>query len=347
MARPKQKVSIFTLAEEFGISPPSVSKALSNSKEISPDLRSRVREKAEELGFRPTRPRRRTYNICVVCDLGYKQPFHIDGFRQVVAEGAYNFCNSKGMEFSLLGQSSDRLDEMDLTKELFLRNADAAIIIGGRTGSAYFANLDASRFPYVCVFDGPPGRTVTVDNGEAGRLAIRHLIELGHKKIAVARNLGSRVASRSRFMAFVLEAGRLGLPPDAVVELLPETLDAGYELGHSILKAWMEHRQWTAIFCIANHVASGLLSEAAVQGIRIPRDLSVLTCDDLSSCAQAAPPLSVVDIPNHRAGELAANALWHELTGRDEAPDLIAPLPVERVIQRHSSARPTSGTRSE
>ena len=342
VGRPKQNISIFSLAAEFGVSAPTVSKALSNNVEISQDLRARIRARADELGFRPTRPRRRTFNICVVCDLGSSQLFHIDGFRQAVVEGAYSLCSNKGMEFSLLGQSSERLNAMDLTKELLLRNADAAVLIGARTGSAYFQNLEANHFPYVCVFDGPEARTVLLNNGQVGRLAARHLIELGHTRIAVARNLYSRLASRERFMAFVMEAGRLGLPQGAVTELLPDHADAGFEFGRFILQQWLRERPYTAIFCIANHVATGILSEAAVQDIRIPRDLSVLTCDDLPACAEAAPPLSSVDIPNHRAGELATLVLWHQLTGRDNPPDITSPLPVVRIVRRHSTAVPSS-----
>ena len=343
MPRPRQKISIISLAKEFGVSAATISKALSNSSEISESLRGRIRTRADDLGFSPKRPRRTTRNICVVLDLETSADFSLDGFRRAAVEGVYNFCNERQTEFSLFGLSSEKLDSMDLTRELCRRNVDAAVIIGAKEGRKYFTNLSNNRFPFACVYDGPAGNTIKLDDLNVGVLALNHLVDLGHKRLAIARNMPGRHAFAHRFMGFIQAAKSRDLPADAVIALIPQRPDAGYEWGREILREWINReRPWSAIFCTSKNVAMGILSEASLQKIRIPCRLSVLTCDDSVTCAQAAPPLSVVDIPNHRAGYLAALDAWETLTGHPRSLDLNTLFSVEKVIHRASTAPPQS-----
>lgn len=336
MPRPRQQVSIFSLAKDLGVSAPTISKALSNSNEVSEQLRERVRARAAELGFSPTRPRKRVFNLCVLLDLEFLPGFRISGYTEAVMQGIYQFCNEQGLEFSLLAHPTERLESLQLTKELYARNADAAVVIGCSQDRKYFADLERNRFPFVCVYDGPEGRTVTVDNVEAGRLALDHLYELGHRKLAIARMAVRRSAPLNRFIGFVQQAELRGLSPEAIVELVPEDPRASYEWGRKTLRTWLaEGRPWSALFCLAENVALGVLSEAALQRVRIPEELAVLTCDDLLTSTRAAPPLSVVDIPNVEAGRLAAQWAWSLLKGAEEARP--AQLKVPRVIPRAST----------
>ena len=340
MARPKQKVSIISLAKEFGVSAPTISKALSNSKEVSESLRGRVRARADELGFTPKRPRRTTHNICVVLDLEINDSFRLESYQAAVVAGVYDFCSERKIEFSMLGENFDKLEAMDLTKELCRRNADAAVIIRAKADRKYIENLQSNRFPFVCVYDGPTENTITLNDHVVGELALNHLVELGHTRIAIARNVGRR-ASSGRFMGFVQAAAIKGLAAGAVTEVIPGKLETGYEVGHEILREWIaNHRPWSAIFCTSDNVAAGILSEAVQQGIKIPSELSVLTCDDIVSNAEAAPPLCVVDIPNKQAGYLAAQHAWGLLTSDSSTVELPAPLTVEQVIHRASTTAP-------
>ena len=338
MPRPRQVVSILTLAKEFHVTPATISKALSNSHEVSEALRARIREHADALGFRPRTPRRSRRNICVVLDLELSHVFELDELRRVVVEGVYEFCHEKQIEFSLLGLNSKKLNEIDLARELGRRNADAAVFIGANEDQQYFSNLLKNRYPFACVFDGPPGKTVQVDDLKVGELALNHLADLGHRRIAIARNSNGRHAFLPRLTGFFQAAADRGMSHEAIVSLEPPEWNAGYAWGREIFKDWIDQgRPWSAIFCTCENVALGILSEASIQSINIPKDLSVLTCDDLISCQQAAPPLSVVDIPNQRAGYLAAQHAWESLNVIEGTMDFSSPLSVERVISRNSA----------
>ncbi|MGZ0655292.1 LacI family DNA-binding transcriptional regulator [Coraliomargarita sp. W4R53] len=338
MARPKQKVSILTLAKEFKVSKSTISKALSNSSEISENLRARVRDRANKLGFTPKRPRRTNYNICIVLDFAENDVFQLDGFRRAVVEGVYNFCNEQELEVSLLGHSSTKLNAIDLTQELYRRNADAAVLIGAKESQAYFKNLSKNRFPFACVYDGPSQQTITLDDHAAGKLALDHLAELGHQHIAIARSLPGHHAFTSRYTGFMQAAKDRGLKANTLTTLVSDKTEASYQWGRDILNQWItDNKPWSAIFCFSKNTALGLLSEAAQQRIQIPAELSVLTCDNLISCAQAAPTLSVVDIPNEEAGYRTAKHAWEVLLGEKEV-ELPAPLAVDKVIQRASTA---------
>jgi DNA-binding LacI/PurR family transcriptional regulator len=282
----------------------------------------------------------------VLLDLEFESSFRLDGYAEAVVEGVYEFCSAHGIEFSIFGEPTPILERMDLTKELYLRNADGAVVVGASPDRAYFADLERNHFPFCCVFDGPRDMTVAADNQAAGQLALEHLLDLGHKKIAVARQMVGRAASANRFLGFSRAARDRGLLADAIAEILPPSPDANYDWGREILRAWMSAgRPYSAIFCLAANMALGILSEAAVAGVRIPHDLSVLVCDDLIACAESAPPLSVVDIPNREAGETAARLVWARISGNfapDAGATLRSPLPVRSVIRRASTAPPAA-----
>lgn len=188
----KAKISIFSLAEEFGVSAPTISKALSNSNEVSDTLRRQIRDRADELGFKPTLPRRKNFNLCVVLDRESYSRFRLTGYQEAVFEGVYQFCDEKEVEFSLYTQTTERLESVNLIRELHLRTADGAILVGSSEGRAYFDQLISNRFPFCCIFDGPAEHVISVDNFTVGRLAFDHLFDMGHRKIAIARQNAKR-----------------------------------------------------------------------------------------------------------------------------------------------------------
>lgn len=342
MPRPKQKTSIFTLAKEFGVSAPTISKALSSNPEVSDDLRQRVRQRAEELSFRPHRPRRKTHNICALLDFEFCETFRLEGYAEAVVEGVYTFCQDHGAEFSIFGENTSYLESLDLNKELLLRNADGAVIIGASSVRSYFQNLERNRFPFCCVFDGPVDQTVMVDNHKVGEVACTHLVEQGYTNLAIARLLSGHSASSDRFVGFIQKAAQ-NHPHVKIKELVPDQGVVGYKWGYALLESWLaEKRPYEALFTFSEDVAIGVLSAAAIHGIQIPKDLAVLTCDNLSVCERAAPPLSVVDIPNHRAGYLAASQVWTKLTGKQPEgakEPLSTPLDTGGVIARISTQK--------
>lgn len=339
MPRPKQAVSILTLAKEFHVTPATISKALSNSHEVSEALRVRIRAHADAIGFRPNTPRRSARNICAVLDLEFRNILDLDELRRVVIDGVFDFCHEKQIEFSLVGLSRKKLNDIDLASELCRRNAHAAVFIGAKDDQPYFRNLIKNRYPFACVFHGPIGKTIQIDDLKAGELALNHLVDMGHRRIAIGSNSSDCPVFLARFTGFLQAATRRGISHEAIVTLAQPIGKADYDWGREIFKEWVDlGRPWSAIFCNCKNVAFGILSEASIQKIHIPGNLSVLTCDDLLSCRQAAPPLSVVDIPIRRAGYLAAWHAWEFLHKKESASEISFVLPVERVVTRDSVA---------
>lgn len=340
MPRKKQDVSIFTLAKEFDCAAGSISKALSNSTEVSEEFRQKVRARADELGFRPNRPRRKTFNICLVQDLEFDVTISISGYQIPLMEGIFGFCKDNGAEFSLYVDTTANLEKSNLTKELLLRNADAAIIVGSSRNRDYFADFERNLFPYVCIYDGPEGRTLKVDNLNAGRLALEHLTGLGHKRVAIARQTARREGGMNRYMGFLRAASAAKLSHKEIIEILPPSESAGFDWGREILNNWIEQKKpYSGLFCLSENVAAGVLSEAVLRGVKIPNDMSVLTCDDLESTKHSAPPLSVVDIPNQTVGQAAAGYLLEYLSGNQDV-ELPRPFPISQIIKRGSTAAP-------
>lgn len=181
-----------------------------------------------------------------------------------------------------------------------------------------------------------PSRTdvATVDTRTGAAAAVRHLIDLGHRRIAM---IGSKTMATGRREAFrrVLRSARLAHPREL---LRFEALDrAGGVRGARSLLALAEPP--TAIFAANDSVALGVLQEAARSGVAVPADLSLVGFDDGDLAEHATPALTTVAQPKSELGRTAVDLLVARLTGTAPADPVEVVLPCELVI-RSSTAPP-------
>ena len=340
MGRKKGKVSIYSLAKEFGCTPSTVSKAFANSTEVSDSLRRRIHARADELNFRPHSTRRRAQNLCALVCMGEEEELRLYGYLEPVIQGIHRFCREKGLEFSLFAETRKGLESINLAKELRHRNADCAVVLGAGNEEKFLSNLKKNRMPYACVYDGSAGQTVTVDNREAGRLAANYLLQMGHSRLAIATGEPQRESSKDRCRGFEEGANAQGSAA-AVSVLSPQAGLAGEEWGGKILDDWLEGgRPFTALFTLGENIALGFLSQCAIRRVHVPSEISVITCDNLPASSVSAPPLTTVRIPNRRAGYAAAEWTWKSLNEDRDSVDTVV-LPVSELVTRSSVAAPS------
>jgi DNA-binding LacI/PurR family transcriptional regulator len=314
------------------VSQPTVSLVLNDRPEarVSAATRERVIRAAEELGYRPNLLARglvlrRSFALGVIVpDLA--NPFFLEvvrGVERVAAEEAYAVLLCDGREVPLPVH----------LEALRTRQVDGVII----------DPLNLSRAPEdelaglnVVVIEEPSERWpwVASDAAGAGRLAAEHLLELGHRELAVVGPATPLHGFRMRERGFV-QAAR-----DAGVAIRSEWLrrePATVEGGQAAMRALLATSpRPSAVFCVNDLLALGALKTALTAGLEVPRQISLIGCDDIEMARVVTPELSTVAVPAREIGARAARLLLRQLESKPAPRGTARPLPV-RIVARQTT----------
>lgn len=340
MPRKSKRTTVYSLSDELGVSVATISKALRGSPEISVELRKKVRGLAAKRNFKPRVVSRKVPNICVLIQQypGHSLDFGL--FLSTVMEGVAQYVQEEGLEMSIYADTIDKLNSCDIVRELRRRSIDGAVILRSNDESRYFERLDAESFPHCALLSTTPTHhehVITVNNDEVGFRATRHLIDKGHREIGALVSPPSGVSGQLRLAGYKRALEKAGIPfqDRLVAHEAPDK--TGLQFGSDAIQSLVrENPRMTAVFVMDHPVVVGMLHGAARLGLEIPRDLSVISCDDYPETPFLRPPLSVIDIPNRSLGYQAARQVYRLIRGLD-------PLPVDthidlngRLIERES-----------
>ena len=276
-AAPKT-VTISYIAESAGVSVPTVSKVINGRSGVSPDTRARVEAVINESGYRRPEPsKRRDLMELVFGDLAHMWGLEIiRGVERVARQ------HRVGLVLSEIGPHQtgvrDWIDDASARRP-------ACVVAVTELSAARRDQLRARDIPLV-VFDPtvelPTGVPfVGATNWSGGRSAARHLIELGHRRIAMISGSDKILCCRARLDGYraALEGANVAVGPDTVVRA-DLTHEAGYAAARELLS---QRRRPSAIFTCNDLQALGVYQAAREIGLRIPQDLSVVGFDDLRS----------------------------------------------------------------
>lgn len=338
-------VGIVQVAARAGVSQATVSRALRGHPGVSPATRARVRAAAAELGYAPSAfaaalARGRSNAIGVV------SPWISRWFFATVLEGIHEVVAEHGYDMLLYplgpadGSEALRLDALGLHKR-----------VEGVVGLALPHELRAGalrRVPIVTVGTSTPGIPgVQVDDTEVGYLATRHLLELGHRRIAFLGLdpddvYGFKVAA-DRYAGHCEALRQATLVPDPA---LVETTGFEIEGGEAALEELLARAGWdpaslpTAVVAVSDEVAIGVIYAARHRGIRVPADLSVVGVDNHDMARLF--DLTTVAQPVSEQGRIATEMLMDMIrTGRQPEQGLVRLAP--GLIERNSTAPPRPG----
>lgn len=314
-------VSIREVASHAGVSVGTVSNVLNRPEIVAPTTRARVLRAISELGFVPNesarqlrRGRGRALGLVV---LDVANPFFTDVARGVdeatsAAGMAVIFCNSDGdpaREASFLDLLEEQrvqgvlITPIDDANERLLRLRDRGILV---------ILLDRlARRPDLC--------SVSVDDVLGGELAMRHLLETGHRRVAFVGGPARLEQVRDRHQGAVRAVRDAGLDVAETlrhVETPHTTVPAGRDAAERILGTPRASRP-TAVFCANDLLALGVLQVLTRQRVRVPADVALVGYDDIDFAAAAAVPLSSVRQPRQRLGRAAAELLIDEASNPD------------------------------
>jgi LacI family transcriptional regulator len=231
-------------------------------------------------------------------------------------------------------------DERDIARWAMENNVDGIIVIGGLDRTTVLSLYD-KKFPLVLVdneISKPAIDSVIPDNRNGGYLAVKHLTDLGHKRIAMIRApLQDQPASIGRLEGYKAALQEAGIKyDDSLVIEGYYMVEEGYKAMEKILK---KNPLPTAVFAINDEAAMGAMKAIREKsGLSIPRDISIVGFDNIEWSALSTPPLTTVNVPKEEMGSIALKKLIDRIEGRINISTKEV-IPVDLVV-RGSSAKP-------
>ncbi|MGM1057657.1 LacI family DNA-binding transcriptional regulator [Saccharothrix sp. Mg75] len=300
------------VAARAGVALGTVSNVLNRPEMVSDRTRRRVLDAIAELGFVRNESARQlrggTSRTLAYVVLDTRNPFFTD-----VAAGAQRVADEAGLALFLCDGGEDRDRQVHYLDLLEQQRVEGILITPVQEDDPRIAALAARGTPVVLVDRGagPDRCSVSVDDVLGGDLAVSHLLDTGHRRIAFVggpRSIGQvadRVAGAEQALA------RAGAEPLTVLETDRLDVAEGRRAGQR-LAGLPTARRPTAAFCANDMLALGLLQQAVRLGLRVPDDLAIVGYDDIEFAAAAAVPLTSVAQPRQLLGRTAAELLLDE-----------------------------------
>ena len=310
------RVTMVDVARRAGVSQPLVSLVIGGNPRarVADATRQRILDAARELGYRPnviarSLVRGRAYAVgLIIPDLG--NPFFAD-----VVRGAERVAADQGYAL-LLCDAADVGIERHL-ETLRARQIDG--IIMDALGAASLEEGAVAGLNIVLVDEpGAAFHGVASDALEAGRVAARHLLALGHRRFGFLGPAADIWAFRMRERGFVQELREAGVTIDSPhFRRAAPTVEGGRAAMRTLLG--LPERP-TAVFCANDLMALGALKSCARSHVAVPSELSVMGCDDIEASRLVTPELSTITIPARELGARAARMLIRLLNGETIRP---------------------------
>lgn len=336
----RARIRLSDVARDAGVSPATVSRAISQPELLSAETLMRVRKSADRLGYRPDGAARALASGRSMT-VGAVMPTLDNAIFSRALQAMQTTLAAGGYQLLVASHDYNPAAEVEVIRTLLSRGVDGMILVGADRAPEAEALLMAAGVPVVLTWRAPAGTpAVVVDNEQAGALAVQHLMELGHRRIgAITGTIRFNDRQRMRLTGArqALERTGLALPPSLACEQ-STTLEGG-RMGCAKLLELADPP--TAIVCGLDLLAIGCMVEAQARGLSVPGQLSVVGIDDLDMSAHVSPSLSTVHIPTARIGSEAASKLVAMLA--DHETPLQMSLPVELIVRRSSGPCPEAG----
>jgi LacI family transcriptional regulator len=337
----KQAVTIHDIARRAGVSPSTVSRVLNQTTPVRAEKRRAVLEAIEALKYRPNivaqglaRGRSRAVGVLVQ---NISSPFYgqiLSGVEEgLVGTGYYPiFASGAGEE-----QTAQALQLLNDNR------IGSMIVVGGQMLDSDIVEM-SKHVPVVVIgraIAGMEEHCLHVENLEGGRLATRHLIDLGHRHIVHLLGVHGHVHAMDRHEGYLraLADGGIDVEPALIVHGDFEE-ESGLRGVENLLR---KGARFTAVFSGNDQMAYGAILALYRRGLRVPEDVSVVGFDDLPHSAFTTPPLTTMKQPTSRMGKAAVEGLLGLLHGQ---PLSLPSFSTEIVVRESTAPPPSSEPRS-
>jgi LacI family transcriptional regulator len=336
---PGQPIGLRTLGEYLNLSPATISLVMNNApgvRSIPQETRDRVKEAAARFNYRPSfyarsLRKRQSYSVGVLV------PELSDSYTTQVLAGVEAYLMEEGY-FYLTASHQRKPDLIEEYSNLLVdRSVEGFILIDT-------VLKHGMKLPVVSVAGHRKIEGVTdvvLDQRRAAELTLRHLFQLGHRKIAFMRGGSHSSDADDRWECLMAEARELKLevPPALTIQLrsLVSTPELGYGPASELLAGGAP---FTALVCFDDLAAIGAIRAFMDHGLRVPEDVSVIGFDDIQSASYHNPSLTTIRQPLKQMGLTAARILLQRIRGEEAIPNSVSILP--ELVIRESTCPPSS-----
>jgi LacI family transcriptional regulator len=331
--------TINDVAKRANVSPVTVSRVLNAAPNVNAATRARVSQAIAELGYVPnvvarSLRSRRTRSIALIL------PDITNPFWPTVARGVEDAAQRSGYTV-LLCNSDENADKQARYLEVVIsQQVDGVIIAPADSDAANLALLRERHIPTVVLdrrVNGWDVDTVRGDSVGGAHMLTRHLIELGHRRIAMLTGPANTSTSQDRLAGYEAALRRAGIDCDEDLTRFGEfRQSSGQEMAEAVLAM---RRPPTAIFGANNTIALGALAAIGECGQRVPQDVALVCFDDVSPSSQLFPFLTVVEQPAYQMGFEAARLLFGRLDDAEVVPPRHIMLPGRLIVRLSCGSR--------
>lgn len=328
--------TIKDVAKQVGVSTATVSHVINKTRFVSDEVRKRVLRAIEELDYHPNAVARslvkkRTHTIGIIIS-DILNPFYtaiVRGIEDVTYQSGYNvvLCNS----------DEDPEKEVLYIQILLERRIDGLVLSSAFKDGVHPLLSKLKMVPLVTIVRkvrGLAGDSVFGDNVEGVYQALRHLIQLGHRGIAIISGPRGLSSGEERLLGYQKALGDHGITVDSnFIKFGDFKRESGYTLTKEVLQ---QKEAPTALFVANNQMTIGALNAINELGIRVPKDLSLVGFDDMEWYSFLNPPLTTVEQSPYLMGKTAGEMLLQRINKkRKSTKKIIIP---SRLIVRESTA---------
>lgn len=316
-------VRIKEVAEKAGVSVATVSRVLNQHSSVSEKTRRKIEEAINELNYRPSllgrnlRTKESRLLLVIIPDIS--NPFYteiINGIEETALKKGYNIllCNT---------DSNLEREEMyfDLMKN---RVADGAILMDQTIPTEKIAAL-ASEYPIVQCSEYTEDERITyvsISNEAASYQAVKHLLQIGKKKIAFINSDEQFLYARERRAGYERALTEYNIPINS--DLMRNTGGVSFEHGKQAMNSLLKHRP-DAVFAVSDVLAIGALKEININSFSVPDDIAIIGFDKIDFSNMTNPPLTTISQPMYKMGATSAELLINKIRGEE----------VENMILEH------------
>jgi len=325
------------VAQLAGVSRSTVSRVINDQPNVRPEVRERVWQVAREVGYQPHAAARslvtnRTHVIGMVIPEAVTTLF-TDPFFPLLLRGATDACNSHQYQLmlSLFTANNDRQE----IYQRILRSGylDGAIVASASLGDPLISDLLRDRIPFVSVgrYPNKPVHYVDADNVSGARMAVEHLIRLGHRRIATITGPLDMIAGQERLSGYRQALEARGIPVEEELIVEGDFTEASGTAGMQRLLPVSP----SAVFVASDMMAIGALRSLRQADRQVPQDIALVGFDDIPIASAIVPALTTVRQPIEHMGSMAVEVLLSVLedSSGEEALAHRIVLPTELVIR--------------
>jgi LacI family transcriptional regulator len=336
-------VTIWDIAKHLELSVSTVSRALNGYGDVAPKTRQRVFDAARELGYYPSSTARnlrrgRTDKIGLLINTSIT---YMSQYLSEVFPGATIAAEKQGYNLVFYTAGVNRPDE--LMRVCRAREVDGVILLWAGEIENAIAFLQKEGLPFV-LFDGrvddPNVSYIAADNLAGALSLMRHLLELGHRRIGFTARPELGATSSDRLAGYRQALEEAGIPVDEslIISTVIEPR-SGYYAANDLLNL---AEPPTAIFAIHDTVAVDAFQAVTERGLRVPEDVAIAGFDGFLSSLTTQPPLTTVKLPLSEMGQLAVETLLAQASDPGRPPTRIK-MPVRLLVRQSTVGELTGG----